>query len=43
MTTEQATGSFTYAVSKGNYPNHLIKSLAERGNWTQVTEEDCLD
>jgi hypothetical protein len=43
MAQEQRTGSFTYAVSKGNYPNHLIKSLGKRGNWTQVSEEECND
>jgi len=27
-------------VTKGNFPNHVIKALAERGNWKQVMEED---
>jgi len=26
--------SFTYSVSKGNFPNHLIECLRQRGNWT---------
>jgi hypothetical protein len=23
----------TFAVSKGNFPQHLIKALEQRGNW----------
>ena len=37
------TGNFVFAVSKGNYPNHLIRCLEARGNWMQAAEEDCLE
>jgi hypothetical protein len=33
----------TFACGKGNYPNHLIKALQERGNWSQVAEEVGID
>ena len=33
-------GQFKFAVTKGNFPNHVIKALGERGNWKQVMEED---
>ena len=33
-------GQFKFAVTKGNFPNHVIKALGERGNWQQVMEED---
>jgi hypothetical protein len=40
-TTKQASdGQFKFAVTKGNFPNHVIKALGERGNWKQVMEED---
>jgi len=26
-------GQFKFAVTKGNFPNHVIKALSERGNW----------
>jgi len=35
--------NYSYAVSKGNFPCHLIECLKQRGNWTQVPEEDCVD
>ena len=35
--------NFTFAVSKGNFPNHLIEQMKERGNWTQIPEEDSVD
>ena len=33
----------TFACGKGNYPNHLIKALQDRGNWSQVAEEVGID
>jgi len=40
-TTKQASdGQFKFAVTKGNFPNHVIKALCDRGNWKQVMEED---
>ena len=35
--------NYSYAVSKGNFPCHLIECLKQRGNWTQLPEEDCVD
>ena len=29
-----------FAVSKGNYPNHIVKALTARGNWERKDEED---
>ena len=42
----QTTGggkNYTYAVGKGNYPNHIVKALTARGNWTQVGEDVAID
>jgi hypothetical protein len=35
--------AFTFAVSKGNYPNHLINALEARGNWRQISEDEAID
>jgi cobalamin biosynthesis Mg chelatase CobN len=33
----------TFAVSKGNYPCHIVNALNARGNWTQIGEEDAVE
>jgi len=33
------TGSFTFAVTKGNYPGQIRDALKERGNWSEVKED----
>ena len=35
--------NYTFAVSKGNFPNHLIECLKNRGNWTQIDEDGCIE
>jgi hypothetical protein len=37
------TGTFAYATTKGNYPNHIISALEQRGNWRAVTEEEAIE
>lgn len=37
------SGNFTFAVTKGNYPVHIIKTLENRGNWRQVPDEDAIE
>ena len=37
------TGNFTFAVTKGNFPIHIIKALENRGNWKQLTEEEAIE
>ena len=37
------SGGFTFAISKGNYPNHVIKALEKRGNWTKIEEDDAIE
>ena len=32
--TPSGVKSYTFAASRGNYPNHVIKALKDRGNWT---------
>ena len=39
----ESGGQFKFAVTKGNYPNHVIKALGDRGNWKQVTEEEAIE
>ena len=34
---------FTFAVSKGNYPSHLVNALEARGNWKRIPEEEAID
>ena len=34
-----SNGSFTFAVSKGNYPGKIKEALMARGNWTEVKED----
>jgi hypothetical protein len=36
------TGTFTFSVSKGNYPNQIKQALKERGNWTEVKEDQAI-
>jgi hypothetical protein len=33
----------TFAVTKGNYPNHIIKALEQRQNWKLVSEEEAIE
>ena len=30
---------FTYAVTEGNFPCHVIEQLKKRGNWSQIDKE----
>ena len=39
----ETTQHYTFAHSKGNYPNHLISSLEARGNWRRIEEEDPIE
>jgi len=34
--------NYTFAVGKGNCPEHIINCLKARGNWTQASEEDAI-
>ena len=34
---------YTYAVGRGNFPNHIIQNLNARGNWTKVDEDVAID
>jgi hypothetical protein len=43
---ESSTGynsNFTFSVSKGNYPIHIVKALESRGNWKLIGEEDAIE
>ena len=37
-----ATGRFTFAVTEGNFPCHVIENLKKRGNWSQVDKESAI-
>jgi hypothetical protein len=37
------SNNFTFAVSKGNFPCHLIRALEARGNWKQQEETDAVE
>jgi hypothetical protein len=39
----ESGSQFKFAVTKGNYPNHVIKALGDRGNWKQVSEEEAIE
>ena len=34
---------FTFAVGKGNYPDHIAKALSDRGNWRQIAEDQACE
>lgn len=34
---------FTFAISKGNYPKHVINALESRGVWRQIPEEEAFE
>jgi hypothetical protein len=35
--------TYTFAVGKGNFPNHIILALENRGNWKRVSEEEAIE
>lgn len=35
--------NFSFAVSQGNFPKHLIKCLENRGNWILMPEDECIE
>lgn len=39
----EGTGQYKFAYTKGNYPQHIVKALTDRGNWKQVTEEEAIE
>ena len=40
---QEGEKSHTFACGKGNYPNHVIRALKARGNWSQIPEEQAID
>jgi hypothetical protein len=38
-----STSTFTFAVTKGNYPNTVIEAMKARGNWKQLPEDVGLE
>ena len=37
-----ANGRFTFAVTEGNFPCHVIAELKKRGNWSQIDKETAI-
>ena len=37
-----ASGRFTFAVTEGNFPCHVIAELKKRGNWSQIDKEEAI-
>ena len=34
--------AYTFAVGRGNYPNHIVDALKARGNGSQIDEDGGL-